>query len=146
VHALSLLRAQRTLQSPESAVMAEVTEYTLSRHLEPICPRDDHVMRFEARGIAWKALPTDRRRETMPSYHCNFGGCSVRYDPANGYFTVVLEPEQPYFVEEPGVNLFQCPTHGAWLYRTKDQHTNSHLLWRCPVESCTYTHADPTRT
>ena len=125
--------------------MSEVIEYKLSHDLEPICPRDDHLMKFEAKGIAWKALPSDKHREPLPSYHCNFEGCSVRYDPANGYFTVVLTPDQPYFIEEPGVNLLQCPTHGAWLYRTEARDANCHFLWRCPVEDCKHSQPDPSR-
>lgn len=89
--------------------MSHVTEYTLNRSLEPLCPRDDHPMSYEAKGISWKARPEDESPQTLPSYHCEFEGCSVRYDLMNGYFTVVNTPDMPFFIEEPGVNLFQCP-------------------------------------
>jgi hypothetical protein len=128
--------------------MTQISEYKISHALEPICPRDEHRMRFEPKGISWKALPDDREFETMPSYHCNYESCSVRYDPANGYFTVVLTPDQPYFIEEPGVNLLRCPRHGAWLYKTKTEHREGdhRFDWRCGVEGCDYILPDPVHT
>jgi hypothetical protein len=122
--------------------MTQISEYKISHTLEPICSRDEHRMHFEARGIFWRALPHDKEVETLPSYHCNYEGCSVRYDPANGYFTVVLTPDQPYFIDEPGVNLLRCPRHGAWLYKTKTTSSgvDSHFEWCCGVESCDYVH------
>ena len=97
--------------------MTQVMEAALSHSLEPLCPRDDHRMHFETKGIAWKSALDERHREFLPSYPCNYDGCSVRYDLLNGYFTVVLTPVQPYFIEEPGINLLRCPQHGTWLYR-----------------------------
>jgi hypothetical protein len=70
----------------------------LEHHLDPICPRDDHRMKFETAGIAWKTTPTNRRSHALPSYHCNFEGCSVRYDLEHGYFSEVLTPDHPYFI------------------------------------------------
>jgi hypothetical protein len=112
---------------------SKLNQYKLSDALQPLCPRDDHPMRFESKGIAWKALPSDKELETLPSYHCNLEGCSVRYDSANGYYMVVLTPDQPFFVEEPGVNLRRCPHHGTWLYRAQGQEG---LVWRCGVAEC----------
>ena len=122
--------------------MDQTSENLLSHSLEPLCPRDDHRMHYEAKGISWKATPEEKHKETLPSYHCNFEGCSVRYDTANGYYTVVLTPDQPFFVEEPGVNLLQCPRHGTWLYRAKSHHTDARFSWRCGVEGCDYSRAD----
>ncbi len=113
-------------------------ENSLSHELVPICPRDDHHMRYEAHGISWKGVPTDQHLQTLPSYHCGFEGCSVRYDLLNGYFTVVLTPEQPYFIEEPGVNLLRCPLHGTWLYRVEVHEHSSRYAWRCGVLRCDY--------
>jgi hypothetical protein len=120
--------------------MTQVMEAVLSHNLEPICPRDDHQMHFEAKGIAWKSAVDGSRREFLPSYHCNYDGCSVRYDLLNGYFTVVLTPEQPYFIEEPGVNLLRCPQHGTRLYRSASDSPDSRYEWHCGVEGCTYVH------
>jgi hypothetical protein len=121
------------------------SEKVLSHSLEPICPRDDHRMRYEAHGVTWKELPSDKHPQTLDSYHCGFEGCSVRYDLLNGYFTVVFTPDMPYFVEEPGVNLLRCPRHGTWLYRheKKHDHTDEHYEWRCGVDACDYVHPRP---
>jgi hypothetical protein len=121
--------------------MALTIESSLSHELEPICPRDDHRMRYEARGISWKPTPLDKHTRTQPSYHCGYDGCSVRYDLLNGYFTVVLTPEQPYFIEEPGVNQLRCPRHGTWLYRSENPENNSLYNSRCGVEGCDYSHS-----
>jgi hypothetical protein len=120
--------------------MKQTTELTLSHKLEPICPRDDHRMRYEAKGISWKVTPEDKSPQVMPSYHCGFEGCSVRYDLQSGYFTVVHTPDQPFFIEEPGVNLLRCPNHGTWLYRKEqEEHENgSRYTWRCAVDGCDY--------
>ena len=117
----------------------EILSYTLKRNLKPLCPRDNHVMHYDAKGIHWKDELEDT--ESMSSYHCGYVGCSVRYTYEQGYFTVVKTPEQPYFVEEPATNLLKCPQHGAWLYRCRDKKENR-FLWRCGVEDCAYTHAD----
>jgi hypothetical protein len=125
--------------------MTQITENTLSALLEPVCPRDDHRMHYEARGVSWKAAPDDKSLQTLPSYHCSFEGCSVRYDLFNGYFTVVHTPDQPYFIEEPGVNLLQCPRHKTWLYRAVNQEGGSHFNWRCGVDGCDHVQPDLAR-
>lgn len=89
----------------------------------------------------------DMRRTEYPEshtgsfYHCDFDGCSVRFDNLNDYFTVVLTPQQPYFIEEPGVNVLQCPEHHTWLYRSKSNNNNWRYSWRCGVEGCDYVHS-----
>jgi hypothetical protein len=113
---------------------------TLSKTLKPLCPRDRHVMRYEVHGIRWKD-DVDSRVRSVPSYHCDFGGCSVRYNHTDGYFTVVDTPDHPFFVEEPGTNILQCPRHGAWLYRCRDEDVGA-LTWRCGVERCDYVRAE----
>ncbi len=70
--------------------MRETLELVLSEKLRPICPRDNHRMKYEAKGIHWKAASEDCA-QTMASYLCNFEGCGVRYDHMNGYFTIVHE-------------------------------------------------------
>ena len=110
----------------------------LSKKLKPFCPRDNHVMHFEAKSIHWSD-GTDEH--TVPSYHCDFEGCSVRYNHTDGYFTVVDTPDHPFFVEEPGTNVLQCPRHGAWLYRGKDPNTGDAWAWRCGIDGCDYVHA-----
>ena len=109
----------------------------LSETLKPLCPRDNHVMRFEANGIRWKDDAESALR-TVRSYHCDFEGCSVRYNHTDGYFMVVDTPDHPFFVEEPGTNILQCPRHGTWLYRCREEHSDVALAWRCGVEGCDY--------
>ena len=120
--------------------MTQVLESELGHDLEPLCPRDDRRMHFESKGIAWNAALDEAHREFLPSYHCNYDGCSVRYDLLNGYFTVVNTPEQPYFIEEPGVNLLRCPRHGTWLYRSETHNPSARYEWRCGVHHCDYVH------
>jgi hypothetical protein len=119
--------------------MVQTIETAMSHGLEPACPRDNHRMHFEEKGISWKATPNDRRLQTLPSYHCSFEGCSVRYDLLNGYFSVVRVPDQPYFIEEPGINVLRCPRHGTWLYRKTNRDDDAYD-WRCGVEGCSYIH------
>ncbi len=54
----------------------------LSRHLRPLCSRDNHVMKYESRG-SWS------NAENQASYHCGFEGCSVRYDSTDGYYMLI---------------------------------------------------------
>lgn len=125
--------------------MTVALENQLSASLAPVCPRDDRRMRYEAKGISWKATPGDKSPRTLPSYHCNFQGCSVRYDQHNGYYTVVMVLDQPFFIEEPGVNILQCPRHGTWLCRTENRRGDSHFSWRCGVAGCDYEKSDVAR-
>lgn len=111
----------------------------MSHDLKPRCPRDNHVMHFEAAGIRWKN--SSGTTETQPSYHCPYMGCSVRYNLEEGYFTVVYEPDLPYFVEEPATNLAQCPRHGTWLHREMEEDSDRFLL-RCGVEGCNFVRTD----
>lgn len=100
-------------------------------------------MHFEPTGIHWTEVVEDSRSEhTMPSYHCGLNDCTVRYLPEQGYFTVINAPDIPNFVEEPGVNLLQCPKHGTWLYRRQKQHIPDQIEWCCGVDGCTYCHSD----
>jgi len=105
--------------------------YLLDATLEPLCPRDNRIMRYEASGLP---SGTDNR----PSYHCGHEGCSVRYDLASGYFTLIGMPVQVHAVEEPGVNTLKCERHGTWLYRRRDQAGESGAAWRCGVQGCDY--------
>ncbi len=70
----------------------------LSQTLEPLCPRDSHVMAFEARRIRWTDESEGQVRH-IPSYHCDYEGCSVRYNLKDGYFTVIDTPELSHFLE-----------------------------------------------
>ena len=118
--------------------MKQTLEKSLSSKLSPLCPRDEHRMNYEAEGIHWRPVPDENREEALPSYHCGYAGCSVRYDLLNGYFSVVNTPDQPFFIEEPGVNILQCPRHGTWLYRSASNNGDSGTTWRCGVEDCGY--------
>ena len=118
----------------------QIATATLSRTLKPLCPRDNHEMHFEPRGIESKS---GGQTQTTASYHCDFEGCSVRYTPAEGYFTVIDMPDLPHFVEEPGANLLQCPGHGTWLFRCQREESDpEQFVWQCGVEGCDYLRAD----
>lgn len=103
----------------------------LNAKLEPLCPREDKIMRYQAIGVP---SGTDSR----PSYHCGYEGCSVRYDAADGYFTLMGAPKLMYPVEEPGVNTLRCEKHGTWLYRRRGRAKESGAAWGCGVEGCDY--------
>ena len=120
--------------------MTQQTELEkLSQSLKPLCPRDSRVMHFDARGLAWQEYG---KQHVTPSYSCGYEGCSVRYTPLDGYFSSIMMPDLPQAVEEPGVNLLQCPSHNTWLYRAVGENTGDGLVWRCGVEGCDYTRAD----
>ena len=110
--------------------------YDLSKKLKAVCPRDNHTMSYENNGLRWKNA-ADGEAQSLSSYHCDFEGCSVRYTPTDGYFSVVETPDLPYFVEEPGANILQCPRHGTWLYESADE-GDGKFAWRCGVEGCDY--------
>jgi hypothetical protein len=119
--------------------MKQAVEKSLSSKLAPLCPRDDRRMAYEAEGIRWRPVPGDGHDEVLPSYHCGHEGCGVRYDLLNGYFTVVNTPDQPFFIEEPGVNVSQCPRHGTWLYHVESNGGGElGTTWRCGVDDCSY--------
>lgn len=125
--------------------MKQTLEKSLSSDLAPLCPRDNHSMRYEPEGVCWKAMPDDDHEQSLPTYHCEYDGCSVRYDLLNGYFTVVNTSEQPFFIEEPGVNILQCPRHGTWLYRSESNGGEAGTTWRCGVADCAYAREGPER-
>ena len=110
----------------------------LSTELEPLCTRDNHPMKYET--VRSRSNP-----EHQPSYHCDFEGCSVRYDPMDGYFTLVGIDGHFFRLEEPGVNTLKCPVHDCWLYRQKDLGTQAGVRWRCGVEHCDYCYNAPTK-
>lgn len=109
----------------------------MSRTIRPLCPRHSHEMNYDEKGIHWKEGMAGQL-ETLCSYHCTFLGCMVRYTPAEGYFTVIDTPDVPHFVEEPGINIHQCPRHGTWLYRSKEDNSEHGVTWRCAIEDCDY--------
>lgn len=112
---------------------------SLSCSLKPICCRHNHPMSFEENEIRWKK---GEETQTLHCYHCSDPGCSVRYTPAEGYFTVIDTPVAAHFVEEPGVNLFQCPRHGTWMYRCK-MDGGKKFEWRCGTDDCYFSTAQP---
>ena len=36
----------------------ESASHAISHHLEPVCPRDDHHMKFDSDGVRWSRQPT----------------------------------------------------------------------------------------
>jgi len=110
----------------------------LSRTIEPLCTRHDHILRFDGNGISWREGPNNEGAlRAISSYRCGYFGCSVRYTPQEGYFTVEDTPDRPHFIEEPGANVFQCPQHGTWMYRSREQDGSR---WKCGVEGCNHSH------
>ena len=105
----------------------------LSSHLRPLCSRDNHLMKYESRGLRSNA-------ENRASYHCGFEGCSVRYDPTDGYYMLIGMPNHANPVDEPGVNTLRCPRHAHWLYRRLDIGAETGVRWCCGVEGCDYGH------
>ena len=105
--------------------------YALDTTLEPLCPRDNKIMRYEASGLS--SGPDNR-----PSHHCGYEGCRVRYDLVNGYFRLIGIPEEINPVEEPGANTLKCDRHEAWLYRSRNQANEWGDEWCCGVEGCKF--------
>lgn len=104
----------------------------LSRHLKPLCSRDNHVMKYESAGS--KANTGDQA-----SYHC-VTGCSVRYSSTDGYYMLIGMPDHANAVDEPGVNTARCPIHGSWLHRRED--IGAGVRWLCGVEGCDYRYSE----
>jgi hypothetical protein len=105
----------------------------LSSRLQPLCSRDNHIMKYQARSPGSNA-------KNQASYHCGFEGCSVRYHSADGYYTLIGMPEHANSVDEPGINLLQCPNHHRWLYRRRSVDLQGSVRWCCGVEGCDYGH------
>jgi len=103
----------------------------LSRHLKPLCSRDNHVMKYEPGGS--NANTGDRA-----SYHCGVTGCSVRYSSTDGYYMLIGMPDHANAVDEPGVNTARCPVHSRWLYRREDLGAEVGIRWLCGVAGCDY--------
>jgi hypothetical protein len=113
----------------------------LNDAIESVCPRDCHLMRCHAHKTEWPTTEADA--STMPCYYrCDYLGFSVRYTRYDGYFTVINTPDLPQAVDEPDVNLLECPQNHAWLYRSTALNQGDRLVWRCGVEGCDYTRAD----
>jgi hypothetical protein len=118
--------------------MNRVLTDLLSSGLRPLCSRDNHIMKYESGG-------SRANTASEASYHCSFRGCSVRYDSAEGYFTLMAMPGQTYVVDEPGANTERCPKHNRWLYRGEDIDAQHGVHWRCGIEGCDYVHLAKTK-
>lgn len=105
--------------------------HALSSHLQPLCSRDNHIMTYEPR-------PSRSNAKNQASYHCGFVGCSVRYHSSDGYYTLIGMPDHANSVDEPGINLLQCPNHRRWLYRRHTVDAQGTVRWSCAVEGCDY--------
>jgi hypothetical protein len=110
----------------------------LDSHLKPLCSRDNHIIKYEARG-------SRSNTGSEASYHCGFEGCSVRYDANDGYYMLIGMPDHANPVDEPGVNTAKCSKHG-WLYRRKNIGRDSGVDWCCGVEGCDYPGAANTKS
>jgi hypothetical protein len=121
-------------------MMQKISFHKMSESIAPLCPRDSRVMHYDANGLACSG--EGENESAMPCYRCDYQGCSVHYTPLDGYFSVIRMPDLPQAVEEPGVNLLQCPRHDAWLYRSVAENPGERLVWQCGVEGCDYTRAD----
>lgn len=118
--------------------MAVSSVEVLSRHLKPLCPRHNHVMKFESSHARLNP-------EHEPSYHCGFQGCTVRYDLVDGYYTLIGVDSHFYRLAEPGVNTLRCPVHNGWLYIQESGDTKPGARWCCGVEPCDYCFSAPTK-
>jgi hypothetical protein len=123
------------MKEKEEQMQEQTPSLKLSRSIRPLCPRHNYLMNYAEKGVNWKDGAAGEL-QSLRSYHCDYFGCSVRYTPEEGYFTVVDTPDVPHFVEEPGTNMHRCPRHGAWLYRCKEDHAADAYVWRCGVEDC----------
>jgi hypothetical protein len=110
----------------------------LGSHLKPLCSRDDHVMNYEPHGSRANTGNYD-------SYHCASGGCSVRYNSIDGYFTLMGMPGQTYSITEPGVNTEECPVHGGWLYRRENPRKEAGVQWSCGIQGCNFSYEAKTK-
>ena len=105
----------------------------LSSHLKPLCSRDNHVMKYQAR-------PSRSNAKNTSSYYCGYVGCSVRYHSSDGYYMLIGMPEHANSVDEPGVNTLKCPKHDRWLYRFQGVDAQGSVRWCCGVNGCDYGH------
>lgn len=110
--------------------MIDIPAGALSKHLHPLCPRDNHVMKYES--------PSHAHFVDRASYYCGFLGCSVRFNSFHGYYTLIGMPDHLNPVDEPGVNTATCPTHHGWLYRCVSKDEVPGVLWSCGVKGCPY--------
>lgn len=118
--------------------MKETSTPPMIENAKPLCPRDNNQMHFDANGT-----DANNGGERIPSYHCKFYDCDVRFNITTGYFTVETVLEHPNFIEEPGTNLLQCPRHGTWLYRSEnEQRDGEKFVWRCGAQGCDYMRDD----
>jgi len=111
----------------------------LGRHLRPLCPRDDHAMKYESGGSS----SNNGGKQAM--YHCRYMSCGVRYNLVHGYYMLIGMPDHANPVDEPGVNTMTCPRHGRWLYRREDVAAKPGVLWSCGVEGCDYRYQASTK-
>jgi hypothetical protein len=100
----------------------------LSSNLKPLCPRENHVMKYES-------LRSRSNSGDEASYHCGFEGCSVRYNSRGGYYMLIGMPDHANPVDEPGVNILKCPRHHQWMYRRAID-AEPGVYWCCGVEGC----------
>jgi hypothetical protein len=107
------------------------SENVLNRHLNPLCSRDNHAMKYERGGS--RANPGN-----LASYHCGSVGCTVRYNSNAGYYVLFGMPDHTYAIDEPGVNTVKCPIHGSWLYRRENIDAEPRVRWFCSVEGCKF--------
>jgi hypothetical protein len=111
----------------------ETSTLVINKNARPLCPRDNSTMRYEADGV----------EENARWYRCGQSDCGVHFSPSAGYFTVVNVLEHLTFADEPGANLLQCPLHGTWLYRCReDNGSGDKFVWRCGVQDCDYIRTD----
>jgi len=103
----------------------------LSSQLKPLCSRDNHIMKYQPR-------PSRSSAKNISSYYCGFVGCSVRYHPSGGYYTLIGMPDHANSVDEPGVNTLKCPKHDRWLYRFRSVDPTGSVRWCCGVDGCDY--------
>lgn len=135
---LAFLEPHRDCKSKGPTIERELASHTISHHLEPLCPRDNHKMKFDPDGVRWQQ-GVDSATFKVATYHSGFGGCTVRYASEHGYCTIVRAPDLPVFVGEPVVNTLRCPIHNTWVYR-RAKSDGRGFEWCCGCEDCDYCH------
>jgi hypothetical protein len=51
----------------------ELASHAISHHLEPVCPRDDHKMKFDSDRVRWEQT-ADHAIFKVATYHCGTMG------------------------------------------------------------------------
>jgi hypothetical protein len=112
-------------------------EDDLRSDIQPVCPRDNSVMVYQATYLAKTDLFHPGVIEGfLPSYGCAEPGCDARFRHTQGYFTLQGAPESPTMVPIAEVNIAKCPEHCYRLYMRARSGSEKDIAWCCAVRGC----------